>query len=100
MSQKQESKREEFRHYLEKAGVLDALTKVLVGLYEEPDQPTDPLEFVKRHLHGGPPELVDIDTLKQQIQELQQRNLQLEDEVSQLKSQLLKYEPIEQEGTS
>ena len=44
--------------------------------------------FVKRHLHGGPPEPVDIDTLKQQIQELQQRNLQLEDEVSQLKSQV------------
>ena len=28
------SKKEEFRRYLEKTGVLDALTKVLVGLYE------------------------------------------------------------------
>jgi len=59
-----ESKREEFRRYLEGAGVLDALTKgvllygsstivifmlhcfeVLVGLYEEPDKPKDPLEY-------------------------------------------------------
>jgi len=30
-----ESKKEEYRRYLEKSGVIDALTKVLVGLYEE-----------------------------------------------------------------
>ncbi len=40
-----ESKREEFRRYLEGTGVLDALTKVLVGLYEEPDKPSDALEY-------------------------------------------------------
>jgi hypothetical protein len=40
-----EAKREEFRKYLEKNGVLDALTKVLVGLYEEPDKPNDALEY-------------------------------------------------------
>ena len=38
-----ESKRDEFRRYLEKAGVMDALTKVLVGLYEEPEKPNDEL---------------------------------------------------------
>ena len=32
-----DSKKEEFRKYLEKSGVIDALTKVLVGLYEEPE---------------------------------------------------------------
>lgn len=40
-----DSKREEFRKYLERAGVLDALTKVLVYLYEEPEKPDDPLEY-------------------------------------------------------
>jgi hypothetical protein len=57
-----ESKREEFRRYLEGAGVLDAFTKgskqhcniqpcylfqwlVLVGLYEEPDKPKEPMEY-------------------------------------------------------
>ena len=40
-----DSKREEFRKYLEKAGVLDALTKVLVGLYEEPEKPNNALEY-------------------------------------------------------
>ena len=43
-----ESKREEFRRYLEGAGVLDALTKVLVGLYEEPDKPPDALEYPQK----------------------------------------------------
>lgn len=38
-----ESKKEEFRKYLENAGVIDQLTKVLVGLYEEPERPEEPL---------------------------------------------------------
>ena len=38
-SQTPDSKKEEFRKYLEKSGVIDALTKVLVGLYEEPERP-------------------------------------------------------------
>lgn len=40
-----DSKREEFRKYLERAGVMDALTKVLVMLYEEVDKPQDALEY-------------------------------------------------------
>lgn len=40
-----DSKREEFRKYLERAGVMDALTKVLVSLYEEPEKPDDALEY-------------------------------------------------------
>ena len=44
--------------------------------------------FVKRHLHGGLPEPVDVDSLKQQIQELRERNQQLEEETSQLRSQV------------
>lgn len=34
-----ESKKEEFRKYLEQTGVIDQLTKTLVGLYEEPEKP-------------------------------------------------------------
>ncbi len=44
---------EEFRKYLEKSNVIDALTKVLVTLYEEPDRPEKPVEFIKKAL-GGP----------------------------------------------
>ncbi len=45
-----DSKKEEFRKYLEKAGVLDALTKTLVCLYEEPEKPNNPIEFFRRNL--------------------------------------------------
>ena len=68
-----ESKREEFRRYLEGAGVLDAFTKgscccwlltmsllslilspaVLVGLYEEPEKPPDALEYPKYTIMYG-----------------------------------------------
>jgi hypothetical protein len=40
-----DSKREEFRKYLERAGVMDALTKVLVSLYEEAEKPDDALKY-------------------------------------------------------
>lgn len=40
-----DSKREEFRKYLERGGALEALTKVLVMLYEEPEKPVDALEY-------------------------------------------------------
>eukprot|EP00227_Mantoniella_beaufortii_P000720 CAMPEP_0197617488 /NCGR_PEP_ID=MMETSP1326-20131121/61061_1 /TAXON_ID=1155430 /ORGANISM="Genus nov. species nov., Strain RCC2288" /LENGTH=98 /DNA_ID=CAMNT_0043186381 /DNA_START=491 /DNA_END=787 /DNA_ORIENTATION=- len=48
-----EQKKEAFRKYLESAGVIDSLTKVLVTLYEEPDKPTTAIDFLKANL-GGP----------------------------------------------
>jgi hypothetical protein len=39
-----DQKKEDFRKYLEKNGIIDALTKVLVGLYEEPEKPENPVE--------------------------------------------------------
>lgn len=45
-----ESKRDDFRKYLEKAGVMDALTKILVGLYECPEKPNDALSYVLKSL--------------------------------------------------
>lgn len=47
-AQTPESKKEEFRKYLEKSGVIDALTKVLVGLYEEPERPPNAVDYIKR----------------------------------------------------
>lgn len=148
-SKNAETKREEFRKYLESNGILDALTKVLVGLYEEPEKPMDPLEypfyhhtlfnlhlkslcistlyrcqniffllmfvsdmfynqpcwwnrllesffnfnlkFVKRHLHGGPPDVVDTDALQQRIRELEEQNKKLESELALVKQQVIFY---------
>jgi hypothetical protein len=65
------SKKEDFRRYLEKTGILDALTKVLVGLYEEPDRPSNSLEYMKRYL--GAPVAVDVDGLKRENEELKSK---------------------------
>jgi hypothetical protein len=39
-----EAKKDEFRSYLEKTGVVDQLTRVLVSLYEENDKPPNAVE--------------------------------------------------------
>ncbi|KXJ17086.1 c-Myc-binding protein isoform X2 [Exaiptasia diaphana] len=88
-----DSKREEFRKYLEKAGVLDALTKVLVNLYEEPEKPSNALDFVQMHLHGGGPDGADVEALKLEVAELKQTVEQLTAENAELKQRLLTFEP-------
>ncbi|KYQ91626.1 hypothetical protein DLAC_07398 [Tieghemostelium lacteum] len=62
------AEKEEYKQYLEKSGVIDALSKVLVGLYEESEKPSDALEFIKKHL--GNSLGVDVDALKQENADL------------------------------
>ena len=56
------------RKYLEKAGVVDALTKVLVGLYEEPERPLHAVDYVKKYI--GAPAGVDADALRAENERL------------------------------
>lgn len=63
-----DNKKEEFRKYLEKTGVIDALTKVLVGLYEEPERPSNAVDYIKRYI--GAPQNVDVDSLKKENEQL------------------------------
>eukprot|EP00672_Neobodo_designis_P023307 CAMPEP_0174849382 /NCGR_PEP_ID=MMETSP1114-20130205/15515_1 /TAXON_ID=312471 /ORGANISM="Neobodo designis, Strain CCAP 1951/1" /LENGTH=87 /DNA_ID=CAMNT_0016083717 /DNA_START=86 /DNA_END=349 /DNA_ORIENTATION=+ len=66
--QSTEAKKEDFRKYLEKSNVIDSLTKVLVNLYEEPERPDKPMEFIKKAL-GGPVQ-ADVDALRQENEAL------------------------------
>lgn len=77
-SQTTEAKKEEYRKYLEKSGVIDQLTRVLVGLYEEPERPPNATEwvrswnsFIKKYL--GAPSDTDVDHLKTQNEQLTMR---------------------------
>uniref|UniRef100_A0AAY4DUB8 c-Myc-binding protein n=1 Tax=Denticeps clupeoides TaxID=299321 RepID=A0AAY4DUB8_9TELE len=91
-----ENKREQFRRYLERAGVLDSLTNVLVALYEETDKPEDPLEFIKTHFGVAHAE---AETLRLEISELQQKCEVLSRDNEDLRNRLLQYEPApEDEG--
>lgn len=64
-----DSKREEFRKYLERAGVMDALTKVLVSLYEETEKPEDALEYVRKNLGGITDAASEMEGLKKELDE-------------------------------
>ncbi|CAG5889646.1 C-Myc-binding protein [Menidia menidia] len=85
-----ESKREQFRRYLEKSGVLDTLTSVLVALYEEPDKPNNALDFIKLYLGAAEP--VDTEPLRQELADLQEKCSLLMEENQELKSRLMQYE--------
>ena len=66
-----EQKKEEFRKYLEKTGVVDQLTKVLVSLYEEPEKPGNVIEFIKRSL--GAPSESDVEQLESENKDLKKQ---------------------------
>ncbi|XP_017753716.1 PREDICTED: C-Myc-binding protein isoform X1 [Eufriesea mexicana] len=83
-----DSKREEFRKYLERAGVMDALTKVLVSLYEEPEKPEDALEYIRQNLAGITEVDVEIQSLKNELEEAKAK-------ITDLKAKLVKYEADE-----
>jgi len=82
----QDSQREEFRKYLEKSGVISQLTRVLVGLYEEADKPSQAIEYVKKHL--GSPTGIDIDDIKTENEELKKRNADLQRQVDSALAQI------------
>ncbi|KAL8538981.1 hypothetical protein ACS0TY_000837 [Phlomoides rotata] len=66
-----EAKKEAFRKYLESSGVLDALTKVLVALYEQNDKPSSAIEFVQQKLGG--PTLAEYEKMQAEFSDLQSR---------------------------
>ena len=74
-----ETKREKFREYLGKEGILESLTKALVALYEEPYKPTDALAFVRNKFA--------LYSMKVQIENLTQENEQLRTKVTCLKKE-------------
>eukprot|EP00296_Roombia_truncata_P000965 JP436672.1.p3 GENE.JP436672.1~~JP436672.1.p3 ORF type:complete len:97 (-),score=21.54 JP436672.1:453-743(-) len=82
----QESKKEEFRKYLERSGVIDALTKVLVALYEEPEKPANALDFIKQYL--GAPTSVDIESMRTENEELKKQNEILNSKIQELTAKM------------
>jgi hypothetical protein len=76
-----DSKKEEYKKYLEKNGVTDALTKVLVGLYEEPERPANAIDYIKKHLSG----VNEVDALKKENDELKNKMQDLERTIGELR---------------
>ena len=81
-----EQKKEEFRKYLERTGVIDNLTKVLVGLYEEPEKPGNAIEFIKKCL--GAPSDTDVEALSAENEDLRRQKTDLEKKFEELQKNI------------
>ena len=79
-----DSQGEEFKNYLEKHDVISTITQALVSLYEEPDQPKDPLNYIRKCLGAG--EGVDVDSLVRENQELKERLASLTQQFNQIEA--------------
>ncbi|KAK7258613.1 hypothetical protein RIF29_24194 [Crotalaria pallida] len=66
-----EAKKEAFRKYLDSSGAVDALTKVLVALYEQNDKPSSALEFIQNRLCC--PSISEHEKLQAEFSDLQIR---------------------------
>mmetsp|Transcript_4263 Transcript_4263/g.10832 ORF Transcript_4263/g.10832 Transcript_4263/m.10832 type:complete len:113 (-) Transcript_4263:1327-1665(-) len=77
-----EQKKEEYKRYLQKSGVVDAITKVLVALYENEDRPPNPVNFIKRYF--GAPDAQDHNALTAENAALKDENQELKNMVKEL----------------
>lgn len=84
-----EAKKDEFRTYLEKTGVVDQLTRVLVSLYEENERPQNTMEFIKKNLNS--PDELDTDNLKNEYLKLKNENETLKKRIDELNKELEMY---------
>lgn len=80
----QASEKEEFRGYLEKSGIIDSLTKVLVGLYEEQDKPSSALDFVRQKLGATLEDAATVESIKKENAELKKENVNLKKQIAEL----------------
>ena len=65
--------------------MFDALTKVLVGLYEEPERPPSAVDYVRKYLGSSSTSNVDVDALRNENEELRNRIRELSRTVEELK---------------
>ena len=68
------------------SGVIDQLTKVLVGLYEEPEKPGNVIDFIKKSL--GAPSDTDVEQLMAENEELKRQKGDLEKKIDILETEL------------
>jgi hypothetical protein len=75
--------------------VIDSLTKVLVGLYEESEKPPNAVDYVKRFM--GAPTGVDVEAMRLENEELKKKNAELQKTIEELNKRLTAEEEDEED---
>lgn len=65
-----EARKEDFRMYLEESGVISALTKALIKLYEmKYERPDNAVAFIQKHMAENFPSVAEYEKLKIELEE-------------------------------
>merc|ERR1712107_218279 len=88
------------KKYLEKAGVLELLTKSLVSLYEEPEKPGNAVNYLKKHVGGTDNDKAEIDKLQVENSDLKTKIAALEADQAKLRARLEELEKNSASGGS
>lgn len=64
-----DSKRDEFRKFLERAGLIDLVSKCFIKLYEETEKPENPIEFFRENIGDALKEKMKIKMLQAELEE-------------------------------
>lgn len=81
-----ESKRVQYRKYLERAGVIDALSKALIKLYEEQNKPDDAIRFVRKYMCETCPDDTQFDAMKNDLENALKKISALEQDLERCKA--------------
>lgn len=64
-----DSKRDEFRKFLERAGLIDLVSKCFIKLYEETEKPENPIEYFRENIGDALKEKMKIKMLQAELEE-------------------------------
>lgn len=74
-----EARKEEFRKYLAESGVISALTKAIIKLYEmKYDRPDCAVRFIQEHLVDNSPSMTEYENVLNELQECRAKIASLE----------------------
>ena len=81
-----DAKTDRFTQYLDRSEAVDRIAKALVALYEEPQKPDNPIQFIKQFL--GAAAVADVAKLQWEVEQLKEKNDGLERRVDEMKLEL------------
>lgn len=71
---------------MERAGVIDALSKALIKLYEEQNKPDDAIRFVRKFMCESCPDDAQFDAMKNDLEQALKKISTLEQELERCKA--------------